>query len=156
MFWGDICREVIAEITKLIILLYSALVSPQLYYCVWFVHHRCLWFLHHTLQRCRQTRNGTEEINRNERFNLHDFPRCHLALHFYEIIFEAVICCMLNVLRILYFCSFPVFPKITRLSEPVCQFVHCNCLKHEHDLAEVCFNTDFTETRIWLEIFIKM
>jgi len=45
--WGEICRKVMNETMKQIILVCSALVRPQLEHCV--------WFLHHTLKRCRQT-----------------------------------------------------------------------------------------------------
>lgn len=80
-------------IMKQIILVYSALVRPQLECCV--------WFLHQTLKSCRQIIGAAEEINRNERFSLAGCPRPHLALHFCEIIFDSFIFCLPNVLCIL-------------------------------------------------------
>lgn len=77
VFWENICRKVMIEVTKQIILVYSTLVRPQWDYCV--------WFLHHVLKTgCKHCRGN----NRKGRFSLYGFTRPHLTLHFCEIIFE--------------------------------------------------------------------
>lgn len=164
-FWGDICRKVMNEVIKKIILVCSALMRAQLEYCV------CL---QHSLKRCRQTIGGAEEINRNEWFSLAGFPGPHLALHFCEIISGSYVFCLPNVLSILYFCNLAMF-SVPWISSLVKQWFIANfwelilvCMDLNNGYAR-CFSTVmsfvtfsvttlyyFKSIRRWSKLLIKI